>query len=112
MDLKVEIASPEKFDEQFAKLKNPIALKRLNKAVKKFLASETGDIGGFLGDHQLKGSLRAYRELHLDGDCLLVYKIENNTIIFRGFYTHKELNNLEGSLVLFSSLNITNETQN
>jgi addiction module RelE/StbE family toxin len=93
---------------------NPVIMKRMDSVLKKFSESQTGDIGGYLQDHQLQGKLRKFRELHLDGDCLLVYKVENGAIILRNIYSHKELDSLEGSLVLFSSLNITeasNETQ-
>jgi mRNA interferase YafQ len=31
-------------------------------------------------DHALTGNLQGYRELHIDSDWLLVYRIENNTL--------------------------------
>jgi len=30
-------------------------------------------------DHQLKGNMKDYRELHISGDLLIIYKIEENT---------------------------------
>lgn len=32
-------------------------------------------------DHALKGKWSGYRELHLEGDWLLIYKIESDTLV-------------------------------
>ena len=74
--------------------------------MERFAASENGDLKGFLGDHQLKGTLREYRELHLSGDCLLVYLLENGHVKLDGLYTHKELKKKQGALSLFSFLKL------
>ena len=110
----MEVIVPKVITKKLSKT-NSTVIKRMDNVLKKFSESQTGDLGGYLQDHQLQGKLRKFRELHLDGDLLLVYKIENGTIILRNIYTHKELDSLEGSLVLFSSLNTTEalyETQN
>lgn len=109
----------DKMERDAKKLKDSIAKARLNKTIKTMSESQDGSINNMFGDHQLTGGLRAYGELHLNGDRLLVYKFYvikgQRRIFLEGIYSHKELNNLKGadSLVLFSSLNTEalNETQ-
>ena len=42
-------------------------------------------------DHQLKGSFSDYREFHVSGDLLVIYKIENNTLYLARIGSHSEL---------------------
>jgi mRNA interferase YafQ len=42
-------------------------------------------------DHQLKGSLKEYRECHIKPDLLLVYKVEENVLILADIGSHSEL---------------------
>ena len=42
-------------------------------------------------DHQLKGKWKDYRELHIESDWLLTYKIIGNTIIFARTGSHSDL---------------------
>ncbi|MDQ1351964.1 MAG: mRNA interferase YafQ [Acidobacteriota bacterium] len=42
-------------------------------------------------DHKLKGGLKDRRECHIEPDWLLIYKIENGTIIFERTGSHSEL---------------------
>ena len=43
-------------------------------------------------DHQLTGSLTAYRELHIEGDWLLLYTIEaEGTVVLARTGSHDEL---------------------
>jgi len=42
-------------------------------------------------DHDLKGKLAGYRELHLGGDLLLLYRIEGNTVYLIRLGTHAEI---------------------
>ena len=46
-------------------------------------------------DHQLSGELGGYRECHIGGDFLLIYKLDDNTksglVIFVRAGTHSEL---------------------
>lgn len=42
-------------------------------------------------DHQLKGVWKHYRELHIEGDWLLVYKIVGDTVVFARTGTHADL---------------------
>jgi mRNA interferase YafQ len=42
-------------------------------------------------DHALKGDWVDHRECHIGGDFLLIYRLENNSIIFVRTGTHAEL---------------------
>jgi len=44
-------------------------------------------------DHQLKGDMKDYRELHIEPDWLLIYQIDktNNVLKLIGLGTHSEL---------------------
>ena len=44
-------------------------------------------------DHELKGDMQGYRELHITGDFLLVYRVDTSKklVIFTNLGTHAEL---------------------
>jgi mRNA interferase YafQ len=42
-------------------------------------------------DHQLKGVLADYREFHISGDLLVIYKIENGILYLVRIGTHSQL---------------------
>jgi mRNA interferase YafQ len=42
-------------------------------------------------EHPLKGNYANYREFHIRGDLLLIYKIENKTLKLVSIGTHSEL---------------------
>jgi len=44
-----------------------------------------------LRDHKLVGNYQGRRECHLAGDWLLIYKIEDDTVIFERTGSHSEL---------------------
>jgi mRNA interferase YafQ len=44
-----------------------------------------------LRDHKLIGNYQGRRECHLAGDWLLIYKIEDDTVIFERTGSHSEL---------------------
>lgn len=44
-----------------------------------------------LRDHKLIGNYQGRRECHLAGDWLLIYKIEEDTVIFERTGSHSEL---------------------
>jgi len=44
-----------------------------------------------LRDHKLIGNYQGRRECHLAGDWLLIYKIEQDTVIFERTGSHSEL---------------------
>jgi addiction module RelE/StbE family toxin len=106
----MKINRARQFIKDLRDLKNQTAKTRLDKVLKAMHKSVDGNLNNMLGDRQLQGSLRDFRELHLDGDCLLVYKIykEDNEmlILLDGLYTHKELKKKQGALALFSFLRL------
>ena len=44
-----------------------------------------------LRDHKLVGNYQGRRECHLAGDWLLIYKVEDDTVIFERTGSHSEL---------------------
>ena len=42
-------------------------------------------------DHQLVGSYAGRRECHIEADCLLIYKLEEDRIIFERTGSHTDL---------------------
>ena len=44
-------------------------------------------------DHNLNGNWNDYRELHISGDVLLIYKIEMGTLYLARIGTHSQLFN-------------------
>jgi len=42
-------------------------------------------------DHRLGGSYGGRRDCHIESDWLLIYKIENNLLIFERMGTHSDL---------------------
>ena len=44
-----------------------------------------------LRDHPLKGAWRAYRDLHIEADWLLIYRIDGSAVRFERTGTHADL---------------------
>lgn len=44
-----------------------------------------------LRDHKLVGNYQGRRECHLSGDWLLIYKLEDDTVIYERTGSHAEL---------------------
>ena len=42
-------------------------------------------------DHELSGRLKSYREFHIGGDLIVMYKIEDDVIYLFRFGTHSEV---------------------
>jgi mRNA interferase YafQ len=42
-------------------------------------------------DHQLKGELKDFREFHISGDLVVLYRIENKTLQLIRIGSHNEL---------------------
>ncbi len=53
--------------------------------------SEEDELPPSFRDHALKGRLSGYRELHLGGDLLLLYRIEEEIIYLMRIGTHAEI---------------------
>lgn len=88
--LHVEYTSQFKRDLKLAK-KRKKNLDLLYKVMRALQYQET--LKPKLKDHALTGNLNGYRELHIEPDWLLIYKIisKNKTLIFVRLGTHSDL---------------------
>ena len=59
-------------------------------AMAKLIAND-GPLPAELKDHELKGDWKGYRELHVGGDFLLIYRVEEKTIYFTRIGIHADL---------------------
>lgn len=87
-----EIIYEKSFEKDLKKAnKKRKDLRKLN-AVAKLLVSGS-KLPGKYRDHPLEGDKKGYRELHIESNWLLMYKIdeENNTITFARLGSHDEL---------------------
>jgi len=64
-------------------------LKKLEQVLSKLIDGELLDAK--YRDHTLKGEYDGRRECHIESDWLLIYKLENNSIIFERIGTHSDL---------------------
>jgi len=88
--LKVARSSSFKKDYKLAK-KQQKNLKILTKVINKLRKNEKLDAK--YGDHKLSGKLKKYRELHLQPDLLLIYRIDKhkNELKLARLGSHSEL---------------------
>lgn len=63
---------------------------RLKEVVLLLIANDA-PLGAEWLDHELKGNWANHRECHVGGDFLVIYKIEDDTIVFVRTGTHTEL---------------------
>lgn len=86
----MEIILQEAFIKAVDKL--PSLQKRIDKITQDLIDTDC-NLNGKYKDHQLKYNLSEYRELHILGDKLLIYKVNknDNTITFEDIVTHKAL---------------------
>jgi len=65
------------------------------KEVMLLLISNNGPLATEWKDHRLEGNWKGFRECHIGGDFLLVYKLDNEgnsgTVVFVRTGTHSEL---------------------
>lgn len=55
-------------------------MEKLREPIELIVKGDTGTLKRKYKDHALKGDLKGKRELHIEGDWLLVYQIENNNL--------------------------------
>ena len=65
-------------------------LNRLKEAMLLLVANDA-PLGPEWLDHPLKGDWADHRECHISGDFLLVYRLEDNAVIFVRAGTHSDL---------------------
>ncbi|WEV75603.1 type II toxin-antitoxin system YafQ family toxin [Bifidobacterium sp. ESL0800] len=66
---------------------------KIDKALDALASNDIDLLAGHYRDHKLTGALQGYRELHIEGDWLLVYKKikETITIVLTRTGTHDTL---------------------
>ena len=64
-------------------------LAKLRAVIELLLAGET--LPRDLGDHPLKGEWQPSRDLHLEADWLLIYRVDGDAIRFERTGTHADL---------------------
>ena len=82
--MKYILISTKRYDKSYKRLKHSGKLKKQAKdkleTVIDILASGK-KLPSQYEDHQLVGELKAYRECHIKGDLLLVYKIQDDKLL-------------------------------
>ena len=61
------------------------------KEVMVLIIANNGPLPAQWKDHPLKGNWKGYRECHVGGDFLLIYKISDDAVVFVRAGTHSEL---------------------
>ena len=86
----LKLKTTTRFEKDYKKArKSGRDLSRL-KRVMTWIASED-PLPPELCDHKLIGNYEGRRECHLAGDWLLIYKLENDAVIFERTGSHSEL---------------------
>ncbi len=89
----LKISASKKFVKSITRYSKSGAFNQvlLQKIINQIKDEKVLDIGR--RDHQLHGSLQEYRECHIQGDLLLMYKIDTvtKTLLLYNFGTHSEL---------------------
>ena len=60
---------------------------KLKKILELIVARETEILRTQYKDHVLKGQWQGYRELHIESDWILIYKVDNDNLILTLFRT-------------------------
>lgn len=78
----MRIEQTPQFKRDFKRLaKKKFDMGKLKAAVERIAESDTETLKRKYRDHALKGNLAGYRELHIERDWLLVYRIEGNRTV-------------------------------
>ncbi|MDD4024750.1 MAG: type II toxin-antitoxin system YafQ family toxin [Kiritimatiellae bacterium] len=86
----LKLKTTTRFEKDYRKaLKSRKDVTRLKK-VMAWIAGEQA-LPTELRDHKLIGTYQGRRECHLSGDRLLIYKLEDDTVIFERTGSHSEL---------------------
>lgn len=78
----MKIEQTASFKRDFKRIKKKhYKINELKKAVETLVAQDKELLSTKYKDHPLKGQWKGYRELHIQGDWLLIYKIDHKKII-------------------------------
>lgn len=86
----LEITYSGQFKKDIAKAKKQKKDIELLKSIIQLLV-ENKTLPNKLKDHSLKGNWKGYRDLHINPDWVLIYKIDEENIRFERIGTHSEL---------------------
>lgn len=78
--IKTIVRTPHFKRDYKALLKKHYDMRLFEQALKVLVEQDSERLRGRYKDHALKGEWAGYRELHVAGDWLLVYRIENATL--------------------------------
>lgn len=78
----MRIEQSPSFRRDFKKLKKKnYDMRKLKLAVEAVASADVEKLSTKYKNHSLKGNWRGYRELHIEGDWLLIYKVDNEKIV-------------------------------
>jgi mRNA interferase YafQ len=81
-----------RFEKDYKKaLKSASNMNKLKNVMKMIISEEA--LPRELRDHKLIGNYQGRRECHLAGDWLLIYKLEDDSVVFERTGSHSELFN-------------------
>lgn len=86
--MKIEYATQFKKDYKRIKKQNK-DLQKLRVVINKLTTEEKLDLK--YKDHSLTGSLKGYRDCHIEPDWLLLYKLSSDTLLLERTGSHSEL---------------------
>lgn len=90
----MKIKQTPAFKRDFKRFKKKnFKMEKVKEVVALLVAGQTDILTTSYQDHALKGNWQGYRELHIAGDWLLIYKIEKDEIVLvlTRMGTHDEL---------------------
>lgn len=86
----LKIKTTKQFEKDYKKvLKSGCDVQRLKQVMNWIVHKQV--LPQELRDHKLIGNYQGRRECHLAGDWLLIYKLEEDTVIFERTGSHSEL---------------------
>ena len=89
-DSHLEVRTTDEYEREFKRLKQQGKETRDLLAVVEILASEDA-LPPAYQDHALHGEWASHRECHIEGNWLLIYKVEGSTLTLVRTGTHTEL---------------------
>lgn len=90
----MKISQTPAFKRDFKRLKKKnFDMNKLLSILKLIQAKEKETLYFRYKDHALKGNWKGYRELHIEPDCLLIYKVEEKvlTLVLSRTGSHNDL---------------------
>ncbi len=86
----LKLRTTNRFEKDYEKaLKSGRDMNKLKQVMRMIAAEEI--LPRELRDHKLIGNYQGRRECHLAGDWLLIYKLEDDSVIFERAGSHSEL---------------------